>query len=107
MFGKGTKGSKLHKRVPLCFAVLLEGRVAARPLPELLQGRNLQSEDGITINQPRLIERLTGSGEALKRGAEGGRPRDLFNVQIQQVPIAPTTGKIGAGLLRDDRDGGM
>ena len=103
VFGEGTKGGKLGERVPLGLAVLLEGRVAAKTLPELLQRGDLQPEDGITIDHPLLIERVTGGGEALQRGAEGGSPRDLFNAQVQQVAIAPAAGKIGARLLREDR----
>ena len=107
VFGEGTKNGKLVERVPLGLAVLLEGRVAAKTLPELLQRGDLQPEDGIAIDHALLIERATGGGEALQVGAECGSPRDLFNAQVQQVAIAPAAGKIGAGLLREDREGGL
>jgi hypothetical protein len=106
VFGKGTKHGKVFERVSLSVTVLVKGRVATKTLPELLQGGNLESEDGITIDHPLLVERATSSGEALKVSAEFGRSRDFFDTQVQQVPIAPTAGKIGAGLLWEDRDGG-
>ena len=86
---------------------MLEGGVTVKTLPELLKCGDLQPEDGITLDDALLIERLAGGGEVLKSRPEGGSPRDLFDAQVQQVPIGAAAGKIGAGLLREDREGGL
>jgi hypothetical protein len=59
----------------------------------------------IAIDNALLIEGATGGGETLQIGAQCGSPRDLLHTQVQQVAIAAATGKIGARLLREDREG--
>jgi hypothetical protein len=107
VLGKGTKNGKVVERVCLFLAITLEGGVTLKTLPELLKCGDLQPEDGITIDDALLIERLAGGGEVLKSSPEGGSPRDLFDAQVQQVSIGAAAGKIGAGLLREDREGGL
>jgi hypothetical protein len=45
---------------------------------------------------------VADGGEASEIDSKFGGARHLLDAQIQEIPIAPAAGKIGAGLLRQN-----
>jgi hypothetical protein len=103
VLGQGTKDGELPEGLALLIAIALKHGIAPKTRPKLFESLHLQAEDGVAVNPALAVEGPANLGQAPQIYAGFGGPRHFCYAQMQQITVAPATGKIWARLLRQRR----
>src|SRR5262245_48018387 len=93
-----------------CYAVLapicLEARITPEGAAESAQRIFFESQDGIAVDAPLVVERAAGAGQRLDLVGQVAGTGHILHAQIEQTPEATGARAVRARLLGDQRQRG-
>src|SRR5262249_13484654 len=102
---EGTEGGIVRQPAALRVTVAVEFDGWLRGGEKLLQGLHLQVEDPVSLDKPPPVQIVPCAHEPRQPLAEPGSTWYPLHPDGQRVAVSPARGVVGAGLLRQERQG--